>query len=149
MTFEHKPSQDYLAYLRNVQIETQCFSRPQGTESMKNTAGGCQAAGAPTGTPRPTAAAVCSWQKGAIENANKLIRRYITKKQNFNNITDAYIMKVQKKTNNSPRQKLKFHHTKSVFAGFPNVYRMSEIVFGVRMVFANKRKSTCELIVSA
>lgn len=30
----------------------------------------------------------CSWQKGAIENANKLIRRYIPKKSNFDDFSD-------------------------------------------------------------
>ena len=30
----------------------------------------------------------CSWQKGAIENANKLIRKYTPKKANFNNFSD-------------------------------------------------------------
>ena len=42
-----------------------------------------------------------------------------------------------------------FANTKSVFAGFPCVHGMSGIVLGVRKVFANKRKSTCELLVSA
>ena len=42
-----------------------------------------------------------------------------------------------------------FANTKSVFAGFPCVRGMSEIVFGVRKVFANKRKSTYKIFVSA
>ncbi len=33
-----------------------------------------------------------------------------------------------------------FANTKSVFAEFLRVHGMSKIVFGVRMVFANKRK---------
>ena len=41
----------------------------------------------------------CSWQKGAIENANKLIRKYIPKKANFNNFSDRKIMEIQKKLN--------------------------------------------------
>jgi len=49
-----------------------------------------------------------SWQKGAIENANKLIRRYIPKKSNFNDFTDKFIMSVQKKLNKRPREKLNF-----------------------------------------
>ena len=39
----------------------------------------------------------CSWQKGAIENANKLIRKYIPKKANFDDFSDSKIMKIQKK----------------------------------------------------
>ena len=49
-----------------------------------------------------------SWQKGAIENTNKLIRQYIPKSANINNITDAYITKIQMKINKRPRQKLNF-----------------------------------------
>lgn len=40
-----------------------------------------------------------SWQKGAIENANKLIRRYIPKKANFDDFLDKQIMAIQKKIN--------------------------------------------------
>lgn len=49
-----------------------------------------------------------SWQKGAVENTNKLIRQYIPKGTDFNTITDAFIMKVQKKLNRRPREKLNF-----------------------------------------
>ena len=50
----------------------------------------------------------CAWQKGAIENANKLIRRYITKKEDFNRIPDAKIKAIQHKLNRRPREKLDF-----------------------------------------
>lgn len=49
-----------------------------------------------------------SWQKGAVENTNKLIRQYIPKGTDFNKITDGFIMKVQKKLNKRPREKLNF-----------------------------------------
>jgi len=38
-------------------------------------------------------------QKGAIENANKLIRKYIPKKANFNDFSDKRILEIQKKIN--------------------------------------------------
>ena len=50
----------------------------------------------------------CSWQKGAIENANKLIRKYIPKKCNFDCFSDRKIMEIQKKLNRRPREKLNF-----------------------------------------
>ena len=50
----------------------------------------------------------CSWQKGAIENANKLIRRYIPKKANFNDFTTRKIKQIQYKLNRRPREKLNF-----------------------------------------
>jgi IS30 family transposase len=61
----------------------------------------------------------CSWQKGAIENANKLIRKYIPKKSNFNDFSDKRINEIQKKLNRRPREKLNFDTPKNRF--FANV----------------------------
>ncbi len=57
----------------------------------------------------------CSWQKGAIENANKLIRKYIPKKANFDDFSDRKIMEIQKKLNRRPREKLDFDTPKNRF----------------------------------
>ncbi|MDY2623128.1 MAG: hypothetical protein SOV62_01360, partial [Alloprevotella sp.] len=43
-----------------------------------------------------------SWQKGAIENANKLIRKYIPKKANFDDFNTKQIANIQKKINRRP-----------------------------------------------
>ena len=59
----------------------------------------------------------CSWQKGAIENANKLIRKYIPKKSNFDDFSDGRIMQIQKKLNLRPREKLNFDTPKNCFFG--------------------------------
>ena len=56
-----------------------------------------------------------SWQKGAIENANKLIRQYIPKQANFDDFTDKKIASIQKKINSRPRQKLRFEIPKAEF----------------------------------
>ena len=56
-----------------------------------------------------------SWQKGAIENANKLIRQYIPKGTDFSTLSDAFIRKVQHKINRRPRKKLNFEAPKKVF----------------------------------
>ena len=48
-----------------------------------------------------------AWQKGAVENANKLIRRYISKKTNFNDFSDRKIMEIQKKNKQKTRRKIK------------------------------------------
>lgn len=61
----------------------------------------------------------CSWEKGTIENTNKLIRQYIPKKLDFNEITDTEITQVQYKINRRPRKKLNFIDPKSAF--FKNI----------------------------
>ena len=62
----------------------------------------------------------CSWQKGAIENMNKLIRQYIPKKDNFNDFSNKKIMEIQKKINRRPREKLNFSTPKQEFFKFFN-----------------------------
>ena len=49
-----------------------------------------------------------SWQKGAIKNANKLIRQYLSKGKDFNKLSEGQISKVQYKTNRRLRKKLGF-----------------------------------------
>jgi len=56
-----------------------------------------------------------SWQKGAVENTNKLIRQYIPKQANFDDFTDKRIAMIQKKINKRPRQKLNFQTPKCEF----------------------------------
>ena len=74
---------------------------------------------APKGTKDPNlvffADSYCSWQKGAIENANKLIRQYIPKGTDFSTLTDAFIRKIQYKINRRPRKKLNFESPKKIF----------------------------------
>jgi IS30 family transposase len=57
----------------------------------------------------------CSWQKGSIENMNKLIRQYIPKGTDFNNVSPAFIKKVQYLLNSRPREKLNFLPPKCAF----------------------------------
>ncbi len=61
----------------------------------------------------------CSWQKGAVENVNKLIRQYIPKKSNFNDFSDQYVKNIGKKLNLRPRKKLGFSTPKTEF--FKNI----------------------------
>lgn len=56
-----------------------------------------------------------SWQKGCIENTNKLVRFYIPKGHDLKNLTDEQVMRVQKALNKRPRKKLKFNCPKDVF----------------------------------
>jgi len=74
---------------------------------------------APKGTKNPNlvffADSYSSWQKGAIENANKLIRQYIPKGTDFSCLSDAFIRKIQYKINRRPRKKLNFESPRDVF----------------------------------
>lgn len=48
-----------------------------------------------------------SWEKGGVENTNKLIRRFIPKRSDISQYTDEYIQMVQDVLNNKPRKCLK------------------------------------------
>lgn len=52
--------------------------------------------------------AYSSWQKPYIENANKLIRRYIPKGSDIGKYSDEYIRKMIKELNNIPRERLDY-----------------------------------------
>ena len=49
-----------------------------------------------------------SWERGANENTNGLIRQYFTKGSSLENITDKEVEDVQEILNNRPRKKLNF-----------------------------------------
>ena len=49
-----------------------------------------------------------SWERGANENLNGLIRQYIPKKTDFDTITDVFVEYVQNKLNNRPRKRFDY-----------------------------------------
>lgn len=59
-----------------------------------------------------------SWQKGSIENINKLIRQYIPKNQSINLVSQNDLALIQLKLNNRPRKKLHFQTPSSIFYNF-------------------------------
>ena len=63
--------------------------------------------------------AYSSWQKGAVENTNKLVRQYIPKGMDISRVTDKRIASIQAKINRRPREKLGFSTPKEMFF---NVY---------------------------
>jgi len=49
-----------------------------------------------------------SWQKGGVENANKLIRHYLPRSTDLSKLTDRDIYEIQEKLNNRPRKCLNY-----------------------------------------
>ena len=56
-----------------------------------------------------------AWQKGSIENANKLIRQYIPKGASFKNYPPDRLKRIQHRLNERPRKKLDFNTPKVEF----------------------------------
>jgi IS30 family transposase len=46
----------------------------------------------------------CSWERGANENSNGLVRQYFPKGSDFSNITDRDLRRVERRLNNRPRK---------------------------------------------
>jgi len=59
-----------------------------------------------------------SWQKGTVENTNKLIRQYINKQMNISNITHNNLLVIQNKLNYRPRKVLAFNNPATLFYNF-------------------------------
>ena len=55
-----------------------------------------------------------SWQKGAVENTNKLIRQYIPKGMDISTVSEQRIASIQAKINRRPRAKLNFNTPKEI-----------------------------------
>jgi len=56
-----------------------------------------------------------SYQKGGVENLNGLIRQYLSKGTNLNNITHLQIYEIQEKLNNRPRKALNYKTPNEVY----------------------------------
>ena len=59
-----------------------------------------------------------SWERGANENINGLIRQYIPKKTNFDDLTDEYVKFVEDELNNRPRKRYGYKTPNEVFNTF-------------------------------
>ncbi len=49
-----------------------------------------------------------SWQKGSVENVNKLLRRYLPRDIKLDGLTDRDIYEIQEKLNDRPRKRLQY-----------------------------------------
>ncbi len=72
-----------------------------------------------------------AWEKGGVENANKLIRQYIPKGSDISQYSEEYIRTIQDKLNNRPRKCLNYKTPLEVMIGnnqFKNLENFSNIV---------------------
>lgn len=58
----------------------------------------------------------CSWQKGLVEEINGLIRQYLPRHINMNQITQDQISEIQEKLNNRPRKSLSYKTPNQIYA---------------------------------
>lgn len=56
-----------------------------------------------------------AWQRGAIEHHNGLLRRYLPKGTDFNNLTQEELDEIVEEINNGPRKVLNYDTPKEVF----------------------------------
>ena len=56
-----------------------------------------------------------SWERGAVENAIGLVRRYLPKKTDFSKVSKRDLYKIQQRLNNRPRKCLDFKTPNEVF----------------------------------
>ncbi len=56
-----------------------------------------------------------SWQRGTNENGNGLIRQYFPKGCNLASFDDAFIQRIEGKTNNRPPKRLGYRTPQGVF----------------------------------
>ena len=56
-----------------------------------------------------------SWQRGANENTNGLIRQYIPKKTDFTYVSEKYVQKIEDDLNNRPRKTLGYFTPNEIF----------------------------------
>lgn len=56
-----------------------------------------------------------SWQKGGVENMNKLIRQYLPRSIDLKDVSEDDIYLIQERINNRPRKKLKYSTPNEIF----------------------------------
>lgn len=59
-----------------------------------------------------------SWQKGLVENTNKLIRQYLPRSTDMSILSEKELYTIQEKLNNRPRKKLGYKTPNQVYALF-------------------------------
>jgi len=59
-----------------------------------------------------------SWQKGTVENTNKLLRRYLPRDTDLDSLTDDDLYRIQERLNNRPRKCLNYKTPNEVICNY-------------------------------
>ncbi len=70
-----------------------------------------------------------SWERGANENTNGLIRQYVPKGTDFQDVTQEYLHYVQHKLNNRPRKKIGFLSPIEFLSKFEILINSNKVAF--------------------
>lgn len=84
-----------------------------------------------------------SWEKGGVENTNKLIRRYIPKGSDITQYSDEYIQIVEDKLNNRPKKCLNFKTPKEVMEENNLFKNMDKIKLSDMIKVEENKKAEC------
>lgn len=93
-------AQAVIEIIKDAKIKVRSITTDNGTEFAEH-----EVISRELGCPVYFAHPYSSWEKGAIENMNGLIRQYIPKKEKFENYTHNDIHLIQNKINGRPRKK--------------------------------------------
>lgn len=61
------------------------------------------------------------WQKGSVENVNKLLRRYLPRDTDLDSLTDHDLYMIQEKLNNRPRKRLNYQTPNQIIQNYLKV----------------------------
>lgn len=61
------------------------------------------------------------WQKGSVENVNKLLRRYLPRDTRLDDLTDSDLHAIQEKLNNRPRKRLHYQTPNEIIQNYLEV----------------------------
>lgn len=86
-----------------------------------------------------------SWEKGGVENTNKLIRRYIPKGSDISKYSNEYVEMIQDKLNNRPRKCLRFKAPKEVMLANNQFKFMQNIFLNDQIIGLNTKVSSVAL----
>ena len=86
-----------------------------------------------------------SWEKGGVENTNKLIRRYIPKGSDISKYSDEYIQMIQDKLNSRPRKCISYKTPKEVMLANNQFKFMQNILLNDQVIGVNKKSSSVAL----